>query len=296
MAELDPSQPIGTVGFVGLGNMGRPMAARLAGDFELLVYDLNGEAVERFVAEHAGAAGPGPDELAARADALVTMLPDGEAVRRALLEDGGLAASLRPGSIVIDMSSSDPADTVATGEGLHAKGVAMVDAPVSGGVRGAEAGTLAIMAGGEAADVARCRPLLERLGAHVFHMGALGSGHAMKALNNYVSAAGFAAAVEAILAGRRYGLDPDRMVDALNASTGRNASTESKLREQVLSGRFASGFSIGLMAKDLRTATGIAAAMGLEAPLAEACAALWAEAAASTGPTADHTELIRRWD
>jgi len=162
---------------------------------------------------------------------------------------------------------------------------------VSGGVKRALDGTLAIMAGGDPATVGRITPLLAAMGASIFATGPLGSGHAMKALNNYVSAAGLVAAAEAILVGRRFGLDPAVIVDVLNASTGRNNSTEVKMKQQVLSGDFASGFAMALMAKDLHTAADIARHAGVAAPLAEVCEDLWAQADAKLGAGADHTEI-----
>src|SRR3546814_521503 len=176
---------------------------------------------------------------------------------------------------------------------LQPHGFPVVDAPVSGGVKRALDGTLAIMVGGESEAARRIMPLLAALGGAIFRTGPLGSGHAMKALNNYVSAAGLAAAAEAVIVGSHFGLDPLVIVDVLNASTGRNNSTENKLKQQVLSGEFASGFALGLMAKDLRTAADIARHLGVAAPLADACDRLWTDADAALGADADHTEIFR---
>ena len=188
------------------------------------------------------------------------------------------------------MSSSAPMGTRALGEELAQRGVAMVDAPVSGGVAKARDATLAIMAGGLPEHVERARPVLEKLGAKIIPTGPLGSGHAMKALNNYVSAAGLAAAAEALLVARAFGLDPAVMTDVLNASTGRNNSTENKLKQYVLSGTFSAGFAMDLMAKDLATALDLAHSLGVPAPLAEECIALWSKASKSL-PGADHTAI-----
>ena len=156
----------------------------------------------------------------------------------------------------------------------------MLDAPVSGGVPRAEAGTLSIMVGGDPAVIAGCRPVLQPMAEHIFETGPLGSGHALKALNNLVSAAGLIAAAEALLIGRRFGLDPNVMIDVLNASTGRNNSTENKFKQFVLSRSFASGFSLDLMVKDLTTALDLAHATGTPAPFSAACRELWAAAQA----------------
>ncbi len=154
-------------------------------------------------------------------------------------------------------------------------------------------GSLAIMAGGEAAVIARCRPLLLAMGGSVFPTGKLGSGHAMKALNNYVSAAGLVAAAEALLIGRRFGLDPATMVEVLNNSTGRNNSTEHKVTQFILSESYGSGFALGLMAKDLTTADDLRRHLGLDLPLSALCRELWQQADAALGAGADHTEIYR---
>jgi 3-hydroxyisobutyrate dehydrogenase len=163
-------------------------------------------------------------------------------------------------------------------------------------VKRAVDGSLAIMAGGDAAVIERCRPILAAMGRQIFATGPLGSGHAMKALNNYVSAAGLAAAAEAVLAGSRFGLDPETVVGILNASTGRNNSTELKFPQFILPRNFASGFSLGLMVKDLRTALDVAHATGTPAPVAESIVGTWAEAEKLLGGQADHTAVVQYWE
>jgi 3-hydroxyisobutyrate dehydrogenase len=287
------------IGFVGLGNMGRPMAENLLkGGFALAVADADPKRLAGL-----GVKALLPASLAAlgeMSDIVITMLPDGKIVRKALLGDldggganDGVLDGLKPGSLVVDMSSSAPVGTRALGAELAERGIALVDAPVSGGVKRAVDGTLAIMVGGAAAEIARCRPLLAAMGRDIFPTGPLGSGHAMKALNNYVSAAGLAAAAEAVLVGQRFGLDPTTIVDILNASTGRNNATENKLKQFILSKRYSAGFTMGLMAKDLRTALETAEATHTPTPLAAACIALWNDAEARLGPAADHTAIAQ---
>jgi 3-hydroxyisobutyrate dehydrogenase len=200
---------------------------------------------------------------------------------------------LAPGTVVIDMSSSAPVGTKALGEELIAAGFGFIDAPVSGGVKRAIDGTLAIMAGGDAGTIDKAEPVLKAMGKSIFRTGPLGSGHAAKALNNYVSAAGLAAAVEAVAIGGRFGIAPDVLVDVLNASTGRNNSTENKLKQFVIPEKFTSGFSLALMAKDIRTADDLAHQIGVAAPLADEVAALWDGALKALGSSADHTEIGR---
>jgi 3-hydroxyisobutyrate dehydrogenase len=287
----------GTVGFVGLGRMGRPMAANLArAGYELVVRDAAPERQRRFAAEHACSVAEGPADFAG-ASVVVTMLPTEADVRDALLGEGGLAPALVPGSIVVDMSSSAPQGTRETGALLAGLGVALVDAPVSGGVPKAEEGTLTIMLGGDdEAAIARALPVVEALGERVFRTGSLGTGHAMKALNNFVAAAGFTAAAEALLVGRRFGLEPAVMVEVLNASTGRNFSTEFTLVSHVLPRTFATGFALGLMTKDVGIAAGLADAVAVESPLSHLVRDRLAAAADVIGPDVDHSAAVLAWE
>ncbi len=297
----EPILPPARVGFIGLGQMGLPMARNLArAGFALAVHDVDRKALKR-ACDATGAEAPGSlKSLGASCEAVITMLPDGKEVRAVVLGGGNerdsLLAGLPPGAVLLDMSSSSPVGTRELGAQLAGHGVAMLDAPVSGGVRKAAEGSLSIMVGGEAATVAHCRPLLETMGKQIFLTGPLGSGHAMKALNNYVSAAGLAAAAEAVLAGQRFGLDPANIVDILNASTGMNNSTLNKFHQYILSRAFDSGFSLDLMVKDLNTALEVARAGGSPVPLAEACVRAWIDAQSALGSGVDHTAVVRHWE
>ena len=287
------------VGFVGLGQMGWPMAARLrAASHPLVVLDRQPDLAQRFAAEHGGEVASSLPDLAQACDVVITMLPNGKVVRDVVLGDGaagevGLVAGLRRGSTVLDMSSSDPVGTRELGQRLEAEGIALVDAPVSGGVPRARRGELAILVGGGEADLERCRPLLEPLGSAVFHCGDLGSGHAMKALNNLLSAVGLLASAEVMVIGARFGLDPSTMLDVLNASSGRNNSTETKFRPYVLSGTYDSGFGLDLMVKDVRTALDIARATETPTPLSDEAVRLWMEAQQGLPSGSDHTGVAR---
>jgi 3-hydroxyisobutyrate dehydrogenase len=287
------------VGFIGLGNMGQPMAALLfKAGFALTVLDTNAKAQQAFVDQYGGSPASSLKELGSSVDAVITLLPDGHAVRRVVLgeeREGGdrLLGSMRKGTILIDMGSSSPTGTQALGQVLARNGISMLDAPVSGGVPRAKKGTLAIMVGGETSVVERCRHLFEAMGERVFETGILGSGHAMKALNNLVSAAGLIAAAEALLIGHRFGLDPTVMVDVLNASTGRNNSTENKFKQFILSRAFNSGFSLDLMVKDLTTAVDLARETSTPAVFSAACRELWAAVLSKLENDADHTAVVR---
>jgi 3-hydroxyisobutyrate dehydrogenase len=282
--------PPAAVAVIGLGNMGVPMGLRLIkAGFEVTGFDVSAAARKNFAA----GGGRTADDIAAAvrsADVVITLLPNGKIVREAV---DALRPHLRPAAILVDMSSSDPIGTRALGEELIAAGHAFVDAPVSGGVRRAADGTLAIMAGGDAASIDRIAALLGAMGRQVFRTGALGSGHAMKALNNYVSSAGLIAAVEALLIGRKFGLDPSVMTDVLNASSGKNNTTEIKLKQFIISQTFADGFPLRLMAKDVRTADDMARALGIATPLADLSTQLWEAAARALDERANHTQVLR---
>ena len=280
------------IAFIGLGQMGLPMVRRLiAAGFTVRGAD-PAEAPRQALVEAGGLAFADAKEAAEGAGILITMLPNGRIVRDVLL-GAGAAGALAKGALVIDMSSSAPTDTVSLAADLVPLGLPLIDAPVSGGVKRAIDGSLAIMAGGPAEAVERARPVLAAMGKSIFATGPIGSGHAMKALNNYVSAAGLVAACEALLVGGRFGLAPETIVDVLNASTGRNNSTEVKMKPFVISEAFNSGFSLALMAKDLRIAADLADHLDLPLPQIQSVAALWEAAKGGLGAQADHTEIHR---
>lgn len=286
------------VGFIGIGNMGWPMAGHIAkAGHALMVYDLDAEKSARFAREHNCRSARSLAEVAEN-EITITMLPTGQIVRDVILqaEGGAFAKSLRPGALVIDMSSSEPVGTRELGKVLERSGVILIDAPVSGAVPRAKTGTLAIMIGGnDKAAIERAKPVLLAMGKQLFETGPLGTGHAMKALNNYIAAAGYTAVAEALLIGQRFGLDQEKMVDILNASTGRNFSTEFMIKEQVLGGKFATGFALGLMAKDVRIAADLGEAVGLDAPLSRLIRARWAAARDRLGAARDTSEAILGW-
>jgi len=280
-----------SVGIIGLGNMGLPMATRLAdAGYALVGYDASSDAMAAFIDVPNVTAVDEARAVAEDTDALVLMLPN-SALVEAVVRDGGVLATMAPGSLLIDMGSSNPLSTRTLGAESASRGVRFVDAPVSGGVRGAIAGNLTVMVGGADADVALCRPLLAVLGSKVLHVGPLGAGHALKALNNLLSACSLLASSEAIEVGKRFGLDPNVMLDAINGSSGRSFSTEQKLPDFVLSESFDSGFGLGLMAKDMRTAVSLAERLGVPMALGTSATELWEKAVEDLGPGADHTEI-----
>jgi 3-hydroxyisobutyrate dehydrogenase len=290
-----PKQQI-TVGFVGLGNMGWPMARNLhTAGFNLVVRDVAAATQHRFAAEHPGVTPASSPFAFATADIVVTMLPNGGIVQDAML-GWGIGAALPAGALLVEMSSSDPSDTLRLAADLDRFGVRMVDAPVSGGVPRAVTGELSIMVGGAPGDVARAQPVLLVLGdpARQFTTGRLGSGHAMKALNNVVAAATSCATAEALVIGKRFGLNPKTMIDIINVSTGRSFVSE-VFGSEVLTGRYGTGFKLGLLAKDVRIAASVAAATGTDAPVVELTDERWAKALSRLGPEADQSAAHQAW-
>lgn len=282
------------IGLVGVGAMGWPMAANLVkSGFTVQVADARADQASKFAAEIGGKAAATLRALGEASDVVITMLPTSKIVRSVLLDGDGVAAGLRSGAIVIDMSSGVPAETAAIAEKLAVLGVAMLDAPVSGGVRKAVSGELAIMVGGDAKVALEVDPVLRAMGKSVIRAGGIGCGQAMKSLNNLASAGGFLIAIEALLIGKQFGLDPAVMVDILNASTGVNNSTQVKFKQFVLSGTYNAGFTLDLMVKDIGIALDVAEDLGVNTPFSALCRNIWSDAQADLGAGHDHTELAK---
>ena len=284
---------INNVGFIGLGMMGAPMASCLSrAGYNLVVHDADIQRVG-VLAESLSASPLSVDNVAGL-DVLITMLPNSDIVEDVLFSQKW-AERLPAGAVVIDMSSSVPSRSRTLAERLRQLGLCYLDAPVSGGVKRAELGKLAILVGGESEVLSHCQSLLSVMGDSL-HIGTAGSGHAAKALNNYVSATGLAATVEALQVARRFGIDPEVMTDVLNVSSGRSNTSENKVKQFMLSGTYASGFALKLMDKDLQIAKGLAAAVDYPLRLGEYSIGLWHQCAESVSATADHTEMYHLLD
>lgn len=280
------------IGFIGLGMMGTPMTACLAkAGFQLYLADADAGRLSDVQATLKASALT-PDNANAL-DVLITMLPNSNIVESVLLGEGGWAASLAPGAVVIDMSSSEPARSRDLGQKLKSLNLQYLDAPVSGGVKRAVDGSLAILVGGDADIMQRCRPVLDAMGKNILHIGDAGSGHAAKALNNFVSAAGLMATVEALHVAKRFGIEPEVMVDVLNASSGGSNTSLNKAKQFMLSGSFGSGFSMLLMNKDLRIAKGLSDALDYPLTFGQSAIKVWNDVSQNATPTTDHTEMYR---
>lgn len=279
------------LGYVGLGNMGGALARRLMQTHPLRVFDLRPEAVARFVDDGAVPA-QGPAALAAECDLAMTCLPTSDDVRSAVFGPGGLAEGLRPGAILADMTTGDPKATRAMAAELAERDILMIDAPVSGGPHGATAGTIAIMVGAPDEVFARVRPIFEAISPNVFHTGGVGTGHAMKLVNNVIAAGVRCVTFEAVTMGIKAGLSLAKCAEVLHKGSARSYSTEFTL-PRLMSPEYATNFAMGLMHKDVRLATQLGLDSGAPMPLAALVREIFQAAVLEHGPEADVNDLIR---
>lgn len=277
------------LGFVGLGAIGAPLAgALLEAGHQLVVHDVEASKAES-LGRGAHVAGS-PRDVADQAEVVFVSLPTPAVVR----EVADTLAGGRALKVYVDLSTTGVAVARQVAEALTSQGVAVVDAPVSGGVAGARARTLAVMAAGEDEALARVDPLLRIFGENVFHVGREpGQGQLAKVLNNLLSATAVAITSEALILGATAGLEPQTLLDVFNAGSGRNTATSTKFPTHVLPATFASGFRLALMAKDVELCLAEAHALGVPMRVGELVQQLWTSAAAESAPDADHTEFAR---
>jgi 3-hydroxyisobutyrate dehydrogenase-like beta-hydroxyacid dehydrogenase len=284
------------VGFIGTGVMGAPMVSHLhRAGYRVTMHDLDA-AVTTQLAKTLGdnaAAVDTPRAVAEASDIVITMLPNGNVVQEVCFGEQGLARGFKPGALLLDTSSAEPWLTQDTAKRLAAQGVAMLDAPVSGAQWGAEAAELVFMVGGAADDLTRVRPLLERMGRAVFHLGPLGAGHAMKSINNTITALTFCATAEGLVIGKAWGLDPAAMVDVLNESTGMSWISRNHIGRRILNRTFDDPFKLELMLKDMGIAAALARETGAAVPMTGMGHQLWQAADRAAGPGASVSELVR---
>ena len=284
------------IAFVGLGLMGVPMAKNLLkAGYQIVGFDLNQEVAVKFSGEKGFQFVSSPEQAIQDANLTILMLPDSAIIDTLLWGSNGsagIATQLRKNSYLIDMSSSSPISSKENNQKLEKLGIQFIDAPVSGGVKKAIDGSLAIIVGGKKEYFEEVHPLLECMGKSIVHVGDAGAAHAVKALNNYVSAAGLIAASEALNAAKRFGLDPHVVNQVFNASTGRNNTTENKVENFMLNDAFNSGFSLALMRKDVQIALNFIENMNCYANLAKQCVLTAKEADEKLGKGADHTAMF----
>lgn len=280
------------VGFLGLGAIGTPMAAHLARRGPLTVWNRTAARATEFAARHAAVVAATPREAAA-ADVVITCLGNSSDVVSLLDGPDGLLAGLRRGALFLDCTSGDPATSRRLAEKLARRGVAFADAPVSGGPVGAEAGTLTVMVGAEPAVFERAKPLLESFGKLIVHLGPVGSGDTLKAINQILLAANILSLGEALTAMVKAGVPARRGLEVLNASSGGSFVSNSLLPDRVLTGKWPKLFRLALLDKDVRIAMELIEDLGLPTPLLERTRGLTREALDQLGPEADYLEPIK---
>lgn len=281
------------IGFAGLGAIGRPMAARLAANHDLTVWNRTGSVAEAFVATHGVAVAPTPRELAEGSEVLFTCLPSSREVVALLDGPDGLEAGLQPGTLVIDCTSGDPERSRQIAGRLRERGVALVDAPVSGGVVGAEAGTLTAMVGAEGEDFDRARGVLEVFCSTIIHVGPIGAGHALKAVSNAILASNIIAVAEGMTAAVKAGVPAATALEVLNASNARSFASMELVPQRALTRAWPKTFKLALLDKDVKNALAVIDDAGLEARLLRTVSALVSEARTELGEEADHVEVVK---
>ena len=284
------------VAFIGVGNMGKPMAANIVkGGHELTVLDSEPGLAAQVAADIGATVCARISELP-QVDVIVTMLPDGKVVQSVALGKDGIASVATRGTVILDMSSSQPLITRETGAALLPKGIALIDAPVSGGVERAVKGTLTIMIGSDDPEaLARAKPVLSCVGSTFFEVGKLGSGHAAKALNNILGAGNYALMAEALIVAERYGIEPETLVDIVNVSTGQSFISTVVMKKFVVPQTYDTGFKVGLLAKDAGIAAELSANLGCDTPLMRLTDQRWALARDTLGANEDNSKAILAW-
>jgi 3-hydroxyisobutyrate dehydrogenase len=284
------------VAFIGVGAMGAPMATNIAkAGHEVLLHDSDPAKATAVAAQIGGRAVDGLSEIAS-VEIVVTMLPDGKVVRSVALGENGIAAFAKPGTIVIDMSSSQPLITRETGAALALKGITLIDAPVSGGVERAIQGTLTIMIGGDdKAAIEKAKAILSSMGNTFFEVGKLGSGHVAKSLNNVVAASNFAVLSEAMRVAERYGINPETLVGVISTSTGQSFMSNVAMKTTVLAKTYNSGFKVGLLAKDVSIAAELSNDLGCTTPFMSLAQQRWQWARDVLGADEDNTKAYLAW-
>jgi 3-hydroxyisobutyrate dehydrogenase len=282
-----------SVAFLGLGAIGTPMAAHLAQRWPLVVWNRTGAKAAGFAERHGARAAATPREAARGAEVVITCLPTSREVEALLEGNDGLLAGLATGSLLLDCTSGDPATSRRIADRLAERDISFADAPVSGGTNGAEAGTLTVMVGGDEATFRRAEPFLAAFGKRIEHLGPVGSGHAMKAVNNALLAVNILAVGEGLAALARSGVRPRKALEVLNASSGRSFVSETLVPERVLTGLWPRTFRLALLDKDVGIARQYLAQMGVSGPLIDLAGRLFSQARAELGEAADYLEAIK---
>jgi len=284
------------IGFIGLGNMGLHMAVNLLkGGNELNVFDMNPQAINKMTDLGANAC-KNPKEVAKSSQIVFMSLPNSSIIESVVLGENGLLDGLSNGDAIIDMSSAEPLSTKKLSEVLNSKGITLLDAPVSGGPEGAEAGTLSIMVGGKEADYEKYLPLLELLGSKVSHVGEVGAGHAIKSINNLLYGAIFVASCEAMALGVKSGIQAEKLLEVISSSAGRNFAIDVKFPNNVMPRNFQPGFSTDLLKKDMEIALALGKEQNVPLALSQLASQFISIGQQKGYGALDHTALIQFYE
>jgi len=282
-----------TVGVIGLGNMGRGMALSLKrGGYNVLGFDAAPGVAEKLQEEGVQARASIAD-ITRDSDVLILSLPTSDIVEKVVLGEGGVAANAKPGLIVVDTTTADPNSTRKVAAALGAVNVGLVDGPVSGGPKGAAAATMTMVLGGSDEHVAAVEPILAVMSAKRVHVGPVGAGHVTKIINNLLTGVHLLATSEAIRAAEAVGVNPEKLVEALNGGSGRNSSTLTNYPTWIFNGKFDSGFTMKLMRKDIRLAMDLLRSVNAVAPIANETGRLWAKSVDSIGDAEDFNRIVQ---
>ncbi|SDV47965.1 NAD(P)-dependent oxidoreductase [Chitinasiproducens palmae] len=283
----------GKVGVIGLGNMGRGMATSLArAGHSVLGYDA-APGVAAALADQGVGAADSIAALLAEVDCVILSLPTSAVVEQVVFGADGVARQARPGLLVIDTTTAEPASTRRVAAALAEAGIAFIDGPVSGGPKGAATATMTMVLGGSSEDVARAEPVLAAISAKRVHVGPVGAGHVTKIINNMLTGIHLLAASEAVRVAQANGVDPEKLVDALNGGSGRNSATLTNYPTWIFNDRFDSGFTMKLMRKDVRLAEALLDGAQVHAPVAQTAARLWAASEATLGDGEDFNRIVQ---
>jgi 3-hydroxyisobutyrate dehydrogenase len=282
------------IAFIGLGDIGEPMATHLARDpFELVVWNRTSSKAEDFARNHKAKVAATPAEAVRDAAVVITCLPSSVEVEAVIHGDNGILDAMRKGSVLIDCTSGDPPTSRSIAAELGGRGVEFIDAPVSGGTTAAKAGTLTVMWGGEATVFERVRPVIEAFGKKIVHAGPVGSGDALKAVNNALLAVHIISTAEGLAILAKAGVDPKVALEVINASSGRSNSSENLIPQRVLTRAFPRTFRLALLEKDIAIAAVMADDLHASAPVISLTAERFHEAREQLGESADHVEAVK---
>ena len=283
------------IGFIGLGNMGRPLADRLIKNYQLYAFDLDKNNLQYFT-NNGAVACSSPSEVASHVNHIFLCLPTSKIVEAVVNGDNGLTVSAKRGAYIIDMTTGEPEITRKISNSLEEKEINFIDAPVSGGPKGAHEGNIAVMVGGTESQFAEIKPIMDDISSNIFYAGKIGSGHSIKAGNNLLNLICRMATFEVISLLVKDGVDPKKAVEIIQRSSGRNYATEITLPDNILSGKMVQGFSTGLMKKDAGVATKIADSNNVEIPLGKLSQELLKNTIDEFGENADMSNVALTYE